>query len=59
MLEHTVEVEGELSSGVLFYVLNELLLGFPEGDVIMTSYIPGQIGISSSAVLVSIRLKYF
>lgn len=59
MFEHTVEVEGKFSSGVLFYVLNELFLGFPEGDVIMASDIPGQIGISSSAILVSVRLKYF
>lgn len=57
MLKDAVQIKRKLSIGILFHVLDEFLLGLPECDVVMATYVPSQVRISSSALVISIRLQ--
>ena len=57
MFEDAVKVLWDFSSGVLFDVFNELIVGLSEGDVVMVTNEPVQIWVVSSTIVVSIRRK--
>lgn len=55
VLEDAVELVGEFSVGVLVDILDELVVGFAEGDVVMVADVPVDVGVLSPGLVVGVR----